>query len=302
MISVENNIGGADLAAPPAGCARAIAPCPCGAEVAEDVLHHDDGRVDDDAEVDRAERDEVRRRAACATMPLNATSSASGMLSAVMSAARAWPRKSQSTTVDEHHADEQVLEDGVRRQLHQLAAVVVRLDVHARRQQVVLADVVDALVDALERLQRVAAVAHEHDALHDVGLVVLADDAEARRVADSTRRRRRARAPARPSARRRRRRRCRAAIWMRPMPRTLNDCSPSVRRWPPTFWLALRSRVDQLRRASRSCPLQADRGRPRRGTAWSRRRSSTTSMTPGTWLELPLEDPVLAPSSGRVSE
>ena len=34
------------------------------------------------------------------------------------------------------------------------------------------------------RLQRVAAVAHEHDALHDVGLEVLADDAEPRRVAD----------------------------------------------------------------------------------------------------------------------
>ena len=31
---------------------------------------------------------------------------------------------------------------------------------------------------------RLAAVAHEHDALHDVRLVVVADDAEARRVAD----------------------------------------------------------------------------------------------------------------------
>ena len=32
-------------------------------QVPEDVLHHDDGRVDDDAEVDRPQRDEVRRRA-----------------------------------------------------------------------------------------------------------------------------------------------------------------------------------------------------------------------------------------------
>ena len=30
--------------------------------------------------------------------------------------------------------------------------------------------------------ERLAAVAHQHDALHDVGLVVLADDAEPRRV------------------------------------------------------------------------------------------------------------------------
>ena len=46
------------------------------------------------------------------------------------------------------------------------------------------ADVVDPLVDPLERRLRLAAVAHEDDALHDVGLVVVADDAEARRVAD----------------------------------------------------------------------------------------------------------------------
>ena len=30
------------------------------------------------------------------------------------------------------------------------------------------------------------------------------------------------------------------------MPRTLNDCSPIVRRCPPTFWLAFDSAVDQL--------------------------------------------------------
>ena len=42
----------------------------------------------------------------------------------------------------------------------------------------------DALVDALQRLRRLAAVAHEHGALDDVVVVVVADDAEARRVAD----------------------------------------------------------------------------------------------------------------------
>ena len=57
--------------------------------------------------------------------------------------------------------------------LHEIAAVVVRLDVHAGRQDVVVADVVDALVDALERRRRLAAVAHEHDALHDVRIVVV---------------------------------------------------------------------------------------------------------------------------------
>ena len=81
-----------------------------------------------------------------------------------------------------------------------VAAVVVGLDVHPRRQEVVLADVVDALVDALERRLRLAAVAHEDDALHDVGVVVVADDAEPRRGADVRRRRRPARGRGCPSA------------------------------------------------------------------------------------------------------
>ena len=29
-------------------------------EMAEDVLHHDDGRIDDDAEIDRTDREQVR--------------------------------------------------------------------------------------------------------------------------------------------------------------------------------------------------------------------------------------------------
>ena len=107
----------------------------------------------------------VSRRRPC---PQKAMSSASGMLSAVMSAARRVPEEEEEHDRDEEHPDEQVLEDRVRRELHEVAAVVVRLDVHPRRQEVVLADVVDALVDALERRRRLAAVAHEDDALDDV--------------------------------------------------------------------------------------------------------------------------------------
>ena len=48
----------------------------------------------------------------------------------------------------------------------------------------ILPDVVDALVDPLERRRCLAAVAHQDDALHDVRLVVVADDSEPRSVAD----------------------------------------------------------------------------------------------------------------------
>ena len=69
------------------------------------------------------------------------------------------------------------------RQLDEVGAVVHRFDVDARGQNAILPDVVHAFVNAANRLHRIAAVAHEHDALHDVGLVVLADDAQARRRA-----------------------------------------------------------------------------------------------------------------------
>src|SRR6202023_199484 len=67
-------------------------------QVPIDVLDHDHGRVDDDSEVHRAERDQVGGRAG-ETIPQNAAISASGMFTAATAAARAWPRNSQSTSV-----------------------------------------------------------------------------------------------------------------------------------------------------------------------------------------------------------
>ncbi len=72
----------------------------------------------------------------------------------------------------------------MRRDLHEVPAVVVGLDVHAGRQDAILPDVIDLRVDALEGRLRLAAVAHEDDALHHVGVVVVAHDAEPRREAD----------------------------------------------------------------------------------------------------------------------
>ena len=82
------------------------------------------------------------------------------------------------------------------------------------------------------------------------------------------------------------------AIRMRPMPRTLNDCSPMVRRCPPTFWLRVRDG------ASMSCASVTPWPRSRKGSTstWYCLVSPpklTTSMTPGHLLELALEDPVL---------
>ena len=85
---------------------------------------------------------------------------------------------------DEGHAEEQVLEHRVRRHFDELAAVVVGNELHPGREQVVLADVLEPLVHAFQGVRRLSAVAHEDDALDDVRVVVVADDAEARREAD----------------------------------------------------------------------------------------------------------------------
>ena len=68
--------------------------------------------------------------------------------------------------------------------LHELAAVVVGLDVHPGRQMWFLRMYSTRSCMPSRVVRRLAAVAHEDDALHDVGLVVVADDAEPRRVAD----------------------------------------------------------------------------------------------------------------------
>src|SRR5260370_10036888 len=68
--------------------------------------------------------------------------------------------------------------------VNQSAAVVVRLDVHPGRQNVVLADVLEALVDAFQGLRRLGAVTHQNDSLNDVRILVEADNAKTRCEAD----------------------------------------------------------------------------------------------------------------------
>ncbi len=182
MISVEKVIGPATSLAPLLD-ALDHRPAAVSAEVTEDVLHHDDGGVDDDAEVDGAERDQVGGGMA-------ADQAGEGAEQCERDVDGRHDRRAQVTEEeeehdrDQRHPHEQVLEHRVRRELHQFAAVVVRDDVHAGRQDVVSADVVDAPVDAAEGRRRLAAVAHQHDALHDVGVVVVPDDPQAWRGAN----------------------------------------------------------------------------------------------------------------------
>ena len=179
----------------------------------------------------------------------------------------------------------------MRRRLDQVRAVVVGRDVHPGRKQVVPPDLRDLGAHALERAPRVAADLHQHDSLDDVVVAVVADDAEPGRVADrhvrdvADAQRRSALEP------RRRRLPMSSRPRIRPMPRTLKDCSPTFRTLAPTFWFD-----------AASAASSGESARP-----WPRSRYGSTS----TWycwtrppkpgdvddavdlLELALQDPVL---------
>ena len=153
------------------------------AEVPEDVLHHDDRRVDDDAEVDGAERDEIRRGP-------GGDQPAEGDHQRQRDVHRGDERRppvaeeDEEDDGDEPDADEHVLAHGAGGELHQVTAVVIGNDLHPRRQDVIALDVVEARVDALQRARRFAAIAHQDDPLHHVGVGVVPDDAETRRGSD----------------------------------------------------------------------------------------------------------------------
>ena len=151
------------------------------AQVAMDVLDDDDGRLDDDPEADGAQRDQVRRGLRVDHPGERAEQRERN----VHGGHQRGPHVAEENPkheADQQHPEHQVLEDGVGGQLGEVAAVAIRLQRHARGEQVVLADHLHPLVHALERGERVAAVAHQHDAFDDVRVEILTDDAEARRV------------------------------------------------------------------------------------------------------------------------
>ena len=83
------------------------------------------------------------------TRPQKAQSRASGMLSAVISAARQLPRKRRSVSATRTMPTSEVLQHRVHGDADEIAAVVVGLDLHPGGEDLVRVDVVDALVDAL---------------------------------------------------------------------------------------------------------------------------------------------------------
>src|SRR5262249_34293586 len=77
---------------------------------------------------------------------------------------------------DQHDAEDHVFEHGLGRGLDQVLAVVDALDTYAGRQDGRIVDVLDKLLDPGDGRRTLLAAPHQHDALDDVVIVVLAGD------------------------------------------------------------------------------------------------------------------------------
>ena len=148
-----------------------------------DVLDHDEGAVHDDAEVERAETEQVRGNAA-------EVHADEGKQQRERNGDGRQQRRTDAAEKNEQHGDhddeafEQRVLHRVECVVHEVGAVVDGDDLHALRQPIRV-ELVDGFVDAPEHLARVFAPPHEDDAFHTVELVAEREDAGAWRGADA---------------------------------------------------------------------------------------------------------------------
>ncbi len=148
-----------------------------------DVLDHDHGRVDDEPEIDRPDREQIRGIAADHQQPDRKEQrerNGGGDDDGAAQIAQRNPLQQEY----QHNAQHHVVQDGARRDVDQVLAVVDPLDPHPRRQHAGGVDLLDLGLDAADGRQALLSAPHQDDALHDLILVVLTDDAETRPVTD----------------------------------------------------------------------------------------------------------------------
>ncbi len=152
-------------------------------KAAEDAFDHDHGGIDNQAKVDGADRQEICGFAAHhqdadgeKQRERNRRADDDG----AAQIAKKHPLQQEDQPDPEHH----VVEDRPGRDVDELLAIVDALDPHAGRKNVAVVDALDLLLDAPDGRHALLAAAHQHDALHDVVVIILAGDAEARLVAD----------------------------------------------------------------------------------------------------------------------
>ena len=152
-------------------------------EMAEDVLHHDDGAIDDNAEIDGADRQQIGRIPAQDRDDNREEQRDRNGRRHDQRAAQI-AEKYPLNEEDERDAEQHIVHHGAYRDRNEIAPIVIGLDLDAGRQAAVAVDAFDRRTHARHDVHRALELLHQHDAEQDVILVVARRDAQARRKPD----------------------------------------------------------------------------------------------------------------------
>ncbi len=142
-------------------------------QVAVDVLDHHDRGIDDDAEIDRPDRQQVRRLAA-QEKHREGEQECQGDVDGDDDRGLDIVHEHEQDRDDERDAQAQVLGHGLGGEVEQVGAVVVGLDFRPGQQPAGcgVVDLRDLGLDVFQGGHRIRVLPHEHDALHPVVIVV----------------------------------------------------------------------------------------------------------------------------------
>src|SRR5215469_3485702 len=151
-------------------------------QLSVDVLNHDDGAVDDDAEVNGAYGQKIRRTVVRVQNDEGKEQRQRNRKRDDDGRANADQEKDKDNQ-HQHHAAQQVGFNRVGGEPHQLAAIVVGMDLHIGREDRAV-QLIGLRLDSFKNVLRLLAAQHENDAFDSVIVVLIAELAEARGVAD----------------------------------------------------------------------------------------------------------------------
>ena len=151
---------------------------------AEDIFHHDNGRIHDQAEIDRTDRKQIGGFTTQQHQP-DREGEREGNGGGHDDGAAEIPQEDPLQQENERDSLQHVVQDGVRGQVDQVGAIVDPFQPHAGRQDPGLVDLVHQRFHPLNGRQAFRAAAHQDDALHDVVFIVLTGDAQTRQMIDA---------------------------------------------------------------------------------------------------------------------
>src|SRR6516225_2368963 len=152
-------------------------------KISVDILHHDHRGIDDDAEVDRAERQEVGVLSA-QYQDDDREEQRKGNVDADDDGAAQIAQKYPLNEKDQQAAEDQVVQHRVRSHADQRGAVVKGHDPDPRRQAAIGVQSLDFLMNLGNDVVGMLGSPHHDDGRHNIVIAVSASNAEARHVTD----------------------------------------------------------------------------------------------------------------------